>query len=98
MVGPRRQRKHRMQRVEPSMLACHVVRGRRHRAEWRTPEHEFGAAVPHEISQVGVPVGKLLDLERAGEIEAGQRQTGEMFAKVGVEPNPVECFPDVVRI
>jgi hypothetical protein len=42
-----------------------------------------------------MPVGKLLDFERAGEIKPGQRQTGEMLAKVGIETDPVERLPDV---
>jgi hypothetical protein len=64
-VRPGCEWKHRVQRAEPAILTRHVVRRRRHRSEGRTTEHELGAAVSHEIGQVGVPAGKLLNLECA---------------------------------
>ena len=79
-----------MQRIEPAMLARHVVRGRWDRSKRRTPQHELTITESYEVGQVRVPAGELLDLHRAREVESWQRDAGESITQGGFRPRPVE--------
>ena len=53
--------KTRVHRRQPAELARHVVRGRRHRPERRTPDDDVGVAEADQVGEVRVAAGKLRD-------------------------------------
>ena len=91
------EREYGIERVEPAMLARHVVRRGWNRAEGRPPQHQFAGAEANQIGQVRVSAGELLDFHRAREIETGKRRRSEPLAKVGLEARPVERLSNRAR-
>jgi hypothetical protein len=99
-VRLRCEREHAVHRRQPSEFARHVVRGRRHRAEWRASHDDVAAGEPDQVGQVGMAAGKLRDLERGGEIESWNLVRGQMLPQPFDQPRPIEllAWPDRANV
>ena len=62
-IDPRRRGKHGVHRFEHVEFPSHVMRFRRHRAERRPAQHVLAIAGVHQIREVRMPAGELLDRE-----------------------------------
>ena len=72
----RREREDRMHRREPAELARHVVRGRRHRPERRTPNDDLDIAEAKQVGEVRVAAGKLRHLHGSRRSSPGISHAG----------------------
>ena len=70
-VDARRQREYWVDGGQPPILARHVMRGRRDRAEWRAPHDELRRAKRHVIRQVRVPTRELRNLHALAPVTFG---------------------------